>query len=276
MAGVVTCLATFVASQALAKVPDVMTLLRDMRASLEPGGNSIRTMILKVTGPEGDAAPITLRQARATTGDTRRIVTVVVAPAEAAGTTLLLSQHENAPEERWLYAPFVRRARQIAPVLRHEPFLNSDFTFADLGFMDQRRDESSKLIPPSESKDGVYGVEETPQDQTLYSRIVSWIDPDAKLPRRREFFDRTGRLWKLEKFEDVRTVDGVPTPMRVTMEDVQGGGKSELLTTEVRHDVALPATLFDPNRLSAVAGESVWTPSGTASAPSGSSDWSGS
>jgi hypothetical protein len=272
MVSLFSCLATLTASQALAAVPDVTTLLRDMRTSLEPGGNSLRTMILKVSGRDGDAAPITLRQARATTGDTRRICTVVIAPAEAAGTTLLLSEHENAPEERWLYAPVVRRTRQIAPVLRQEPFLNSDFTFADLGFMDQRRDESSKLIPPSESSAGVYGVEETLQDQTLYSRIVNWIDLEAKLPRRREFFDRAGHLWKVEKFEDVRTIDGIPTPMRVTMEDVQDGGKSELVTTEVRRDVELPAALFDPNRLSAVAGEPVWT----AAAPSTSAGSSGS
>lgn len=253
--------ATMVATGALAAVPDLPTLLHDMRASLEPAGDSVRTMVLRVSGPEGEAAPITLRQARSTTGGTRRILTVVVAPAEAAGTTLLLSQPEDAPEQRWLYAPVVRRTREIAPVLRHEPFLSSDFTYADLGFMDPRRVESSKVLPSGEGNTNTYGVEETLQDQTVYSRIVTWMDAEAKLPQRREFFDRGGKLWKVEKFEDVRAVDGTPAPMRLVMEDVQTGGRSQLDTAEVRRDVALPATLFDPKRLSTAANDAAWTAS---------------
>lgn len=240
---------------------DVRASLEHVQRALEPKGPSIRTMVVRVSGPEGDAAPITVRQARATIGDTRHILTVVVAPADAAGTALLLSQSQDGTEERWVYAPVVRRTRQIVPVLRHEPFLDSDFTLADLGFMDTRRVESFTVVsaPAGEEGERSLQIQETPQDQSVYSRIVTAIDAESGTPRTRRFFDRAGRLWKVERFEDVRTIDGVATPMRFVMEDVQAGGRTEIAITEVRRDVAVPERLFDPKRLATARAADVWT-----------------
>jgi hypothetical protein len=72
-------------------------------------------------------------------------------------------------------------------------------------------------------------------------------------------YDRNGKLWKIERFEDVRALDGAMVPMRLVMEDVQGGGRTELVTTEIRRDVTLPDTLFDPTKLSVAASQPVWT-----------------
>jgi hypothetical protein len=253
------CASALAGGRTWAADPEVSTLLADMKASLEPGGTSIRTMTLKASGPDGAAAPITLQQARTTDGATRHILTVVLSPAEAAGTTVLLSEQGGTPEERWVYAPVVRRTRQIVPVLRYQPFLNSDFTYADLGFMDTRRTDAFKLLPPAQGDVHLYGVEETPEDRTVYSRIVSWIDADKRVPVKREMYDRNGKLWKIERFEDVRAMDGAMVPMRLVMEDVQGGGRTELVTTEIRRDVTLPDTLFDPTKLSVAASQPVWT-----------------
>ncbi len=246
---------------AIAWAGDVRTTLDRMRAALEPNGASIRTMVIRVRGPEGEAAPITARQARTTIGDTRHVLTVVVTPPEAAGTAILLSQSPGGPEDRWIYAPVVRRTRQVVPVLRHEPFLNSDFTLADLGFMDTRRTESFTVVSAPADAEGAHhvAIQETPQDQSVYSRIVTSVDAERGVPRKREFFDRAGRLWKVERFEDVRTIDGVATPMRLVMEDVQAGGRTEIAVTDVRRDVALPESLFDPMRLRTAAAADVWT-----------------
>ncbi len=247
---------------------DVRTSLAQIRAALEPDGASIRTMVVRVRGPEGEAAPITARQARTTIGNTRHVLTVVVTPPEAAGTAILLSQSPDGPEDRWIYAPVVRRTRQVVPVLRHEPFLNSDFTLADLGFMDTRRTESFTVVSAPADADGAgrLAIQETPQDQSVYSRIVTSVDAERGVPRKREFFDRAGRLWKIERFEDVRTVDGVETPMRLVMEDVQAGGRTEIAVSDVRRDVTLPETLFDPKRLSTAAAADVWTATAAARA----------
>lgn len=237
--------------------PDVATALQRMRATLSPEGPSIREMTVRVSGPEGAATPITLRQARATADGTRHVLTVVLAPEEAAGTALLLSQRDGGAEDRWLYAPVVRRTRNIVPVLRHEPFLNSDFTYADLGLVDARRVEGLQIVRAEDGKG--YGLEEQPRDQTVYGRVVTWFDPTTNLPRSRDIYDRAGRLWKVERFEEMRAVDGGSVPMRRVMEDVQVGGRTEIVTTEVRRDVTLPDALFDPTRLSAAADADVWT-----------------
>jgi hypothetical protein len=268
--GAMLCAVTAAATIAgAAPEGDVRVFLDRVRTALEPAGPSIRTMEVRVSGPDGVAQPITVRQARTTVGGTRHVLTVVVAPVEAAGTAILLSQNRDAPEERWIFAPVVRRTRHVVPVLRHEPFLDSDFSLADLGFIDTRRIESFSFVPtPGGEGDGrLVGIQETPEDQAVYSRIVTWVDAERGVPQKREFYDRAGRLWKVERFEDVRALDGVATPMRLVMEDVQTGGRTEIRVTDVRRDVALPAELFDPQRLSAAARAEVWT--GTAAAAGG-------
>ena len=82
------------------------------------------------------------------------------------------------------------------------------------------------------------------------------------LPVQRDYYDVAGALWKTETFE-VTTINGVPTPTRIVMKDLQGKTSTEQQITNVRYGVDIPDAIFDPMKLPAAAASSLWASSTT-------------
>lgn len=241
--------------------PDAASLVRGMKAALEPDRPSVRRMTLTVTADDG-VTTLTLGQARKHLADGDRVLTVVLAPDDRRGIAFVTRElpGRGAVEEQ-MWIPAVRRVRTILPVEGLTPFLDSDFTLADLGFVDLRA--RFDLVGPS-SYEGtpVWEIGEVPQSAHApwyYSRIRTWLRRDTSLPLERRFYDPSGTLWKVERFEETSVVDGTPTVLAIRMEDQLAGGRSELRVDEVRYDVDVPDALFDPKSLHDAADSLIWS-----------------
>ncbi len=246
--------------------PDVGTLVSRMKAALEPDRPSVRRMTFTIDAQDGAVTTLTLGQARKTLPDGERVLTVVLAPADRRGIAFLTRQLPNrAAVEEQMWVPAVRRVRTILPVEGLTPFLDSDFTLADLGFVDLRA--RFNLVGPS-TRDGVpvWEIGEVPQSphaRWYYSRIRTWLKQDTALPVERQYFDPSGTLWKVERFEQASVVDGVPTVLAVRMNDKVSGGTSELRVDQVSYDADLPDVLFDPKSLRDAVDSPVWATGGS-------------
>jgi hypothetical protein len=108
-----------------------------------------------------------------------------------------------------------------------------------------------------------YKVQETPSQPWDYSRIVTWVAADSSLPLQRDYYAPSNRLWRIERFEEIKRIDGVPTPLWISMEDLQAGSSSKIEVSDVRYDVDVPDTLFDPGRLAEAAASPVWQATGS-------------
>lgn len=91
-------------------------------------------------------------------------------------------------------------------------------------------------------------------------RVVTWIAADSFLPLERDDYDAADALWKVERFEDITVIGGVPTPLAIVMEDKQAGTSSELRVSSVRYDAQVPDGLFDPANLPKAADHPLWHP----------------
>jgi hypothetical protein len=78
------------------------------------------------------------------------------------------------------------------------------------------------------------------------------------LPLEREYYDRAGELWKRERLEHAVEVDGVPIPLRITMQDVQAKTQTTLLVKEVRANAQIPDDVFEPKNMPTAASHLVW------------------
>jgi outer membrane lipoprotein-sorting protein len=182
------------------------------------------------------------------------MLTVLRAPADVKGFALLIWERKDKDADaQWLYLPFLRRVREILPVGTFESFLGTDFTTTDLGFVDLRHRKFSLLAEEKLGNEQTYKVQEVLDDPRYYSRIVTWVAADSMLPLRREYYDVADRLWRTELFEDVKSIGGVPTPLRIRMEDKQTGASTELRVSNVRYDADIPDSLFDPQGLPGAA-----------------------
>ena len=260
-----TILATLLlaAAPAIAASPDAGTLVQKMRDALEPPRASTRkvTIVLNAVAPATETVQWTAGQARKRLSDGRRILTVMLAPASERGIALLVQEQPKKADLQWFYLPAVRRTRTLVRADAYQAFLNTDFTYADLGFVTQ--DAVYKIVG-NDTRDGIAAtkVEGIPREQWYYSRFVIWIANDTSLPVREEFHDPSGSLWKVETWGQVTRIDGMPVPLDVRMEDVRGGGSTELRVSDVVWDRELPDDLFDPRKLRDVASSPVWTAGG--------------
>ena len=246
---------------AVAEPPEVTTIINKMKDSIEPARPSRSRMVITVHS-EGETVEWTGHQARKQLADGKHILTVILEPESVRGVALLVWEPKDQPEVQWIYLPAVRRVRKLIPVSAFESFFNTDFTFYDLGFIALNDRGFALLGEDTEGSRRVYKVQEVPRNPYYYSRVVTWVAEDSFLPLHRDYYDGAGALWKIERFENVTTIDGVPTPLRIVMEDKQAGTSSELRFSSVRYDVAVPDELFDPKNLPKAAAHPSWRAGG--------------
>lgn len=232
-------------------------LLQRMKAWLEPKQASTRQLAMTIrSGTE--VVQWSAAQARGSADGANYALTVLLAPPDVRGIAMLVKEDPGKPTREWIYLPYLRRVRQILPVNEFESFLNTEFTFSDFAFVNVA-DRTLKGLGPV-TVAGVAGVQvqATPTDQRTFTRIVTSLVPDTGQPLKREYYDVADRLWKVETFENVAEVHGVPTAQRVRMEDLQTGYGSEYRASQIAYGVTIPKALFNPGQLSKASESPLW------------------
>lgn len=255
------CAALFIAvAPAVAQTaPDAKTLVKEMKDAFEPRRPSTRKVVISVTD-SGQTVQLVGRVARKQLADGRHEVIVMTEPQDVFGTAILIAEPKDPgkPSTMWLYSPVIRRVRKLVPIDVYDHFLDTDFTYADLGYV--RLHDRYTLLGAAEVK-GVktYKVEEKiPQNEWYYSRVVTYIASSNKLPLQRDYYDPAGALWKTETFDTITDIDGIPTVLHALMKDVQAGTNTDLAVSEVRYDVDVPDAIFDPMKLGELADNPLW------------------
>jgi hypothetical protein len=247
-------------SRVHAAPPDGVTIFKKMKAALEPAKPSTRKLTLTIHSADfGENTQMVVRQARKVFPDGERSVTIVMSPDTLKGVAFLVVEHEGKPHEQYLYLPALRRVRKISGPRSFEPFLNSDFTYADMGLL-EIHEKSLKLLGTREhGGTQAYELQEKPRQAWYYSRIVDWIAVDTELPLERDHYDTANALWRKQVYEDVAIVDAVPTPMHMRVDDVQSKDWSDYKVDDLHYDVQIPDEIFDPKKLPDVITNPLWS-----------------
>lgn len=156
----------------------------------------------------------------------------VVDPKEDIGTVYEVSSADGKPIERWVYLPELRRLRNLVGTRRTDAFLGSEFSYEDLDIAAPRESEWKSVARVEDQGRELVRVTSAPY--ASYERVETEIDPATALPVRVSYYDRSGALFKLETFGEVRSVAGHPMPTRIEMDDVQTGAKSVLHLRDVQ------------------------------------------
>jgi len=242
-------------SQAQAE-ESVQDIVKHMKEVFEPVRPSVRKVDITMTA-EGETIHWAAREALKKFPDGKRMVMVMLEPSEVKGNAYLIWEPKDKFSAVWTYMPVLRRVRELRGVDAYEHFLGTDFTYADLGFI--RLHPHYRLLGEEDhAGKKTYKIEESvPKERAYYSRIVTWVSKESSLPVQRDYYDVSGTLWKTETFEE-ELIDGVPTPIRIHMKDLQGKSSTEIRVSDVRYDAQIPDELFDPQQLATAVGSPVW------------------
>jgi len=254
------CAAALIVAPAAAHAkPDAKALVKEMKEAIEPGRPSTRKVVVSVTD-SGQTIHLVGRVARKRFADGSRQVIVMTEPQDVYGTAMLIAEPNDPsqPSTMWIYSPVIRRVRKLVPIDVYDHFLDTDFTYADLGYV--RLHDRYTLLGEVEVKGAkAYKVEEkVPHDEWYYSRVVTYIAASNKMPLQRDYYDPAGALWKTETFDGTTDIDGTPTVLHALMKDVQGHTSTDLAVSEVRYDVDVPDSIFDPMKLGQLADNPLW------------------
>lgn len=152
-------------------------------------------------------------------------------PADIRGTGLLSVDYDDGSKEddQWLYLPSLHKATRIASGDKSGSFMGSDFSFADMTKMDASH-YTYELLSKSVTVDGdeCWVIESRPntdkaKSETGYLKSQLWISKHKLMPLQIKAWVIKGKRIKYMKFEDVRLVDGIWTPHRLSAKTVSGG-----------------------------------------------------
>ena len=248
---------------AVAAPPNGMVCITKMKDVFEPSRSTLRRVVISTTDDRGEKVQFTAGQAYKNFPDGKKMVLTMLEPEGIKGMTYLFWDRKDQPN-KWVYIPTIRRVLEITPLRAYEPFLGTEFTVSDIGFISVP--QSCELLELT-SLAGVkaYKVEEKAVDGVYYSRIITWMAVDSFLPLQRDFYDMAGKLWMTDLFKEVTTIDKVSVPLLVERKDLQRGYSTALRTTNMATDVNIPDKFFNfpdeffyPKQLSKAVNSPLW------------------
>jgi len=182
--------------------------------------------------------------------DLRKSLIRFLAPRDVENTALLTWEAKDGNDDQWLYLPAIRKAKRIAASSKKNQFMGTDFAFEDL------RPENVGVhrytAVGSEAIDGrdCVVIEAVPATERQaadsgYSKRRLWIDQDTLVALKREYYDKQGKLEKVEiRRKPVNVTGAVWRVDEVEMQDVQNGTKTILLVESRRFNVGLKDSFF--------------------------------
>jgi hypothetical protein len=176
-------------------------------------------------------------------------------PADDAGLGFLVWRQANAAQDdMWLFMPGYRAVRRI-PVSSKQRLAGTDLLYEDVRELaGERTDRFTYKTVGSETIDGRAAdvVSATPKADTVtaYGSRKVWIDKEWLFPLKVEFYDASGKLWKVLRNSDIHEVAaGVRRADLAEMRDMQLNECTLLLVTKRDVGKEIPAQVFTEDYL---------------------------
>jgi hypothetical protein len=236
-----------------AAAPDASLIMQKSASALNAAVMGTRKMVIIIKDGDKITSEWTARKATKDFDDGKRALMVLLEPEELKGNAYLFWQPKDKPILEWIYSPAVRRVRSLTAIIAYNPFMGTDFTWADFGIRDPGGEH--KFIGETvKAENTFYKIETIPKENWYYSRIVSYISMDNFLPVQREYYDNTGKIWKVKTFENVVVLKNIPMPLLIRMQDKVYNQSTELIISDVCFDAPyIKKEMFDPKKLSEAA-----------------------
>ncbi len=164
------------------------------------------------------------------------------APSDVRKMSYLVWKKAGGDDDRWLFVPALNLVKRIAPGDKRTSFVGSDFLYEDVSGRDLE-DDSHELI---ETTDKEYIVKCVPKDKksVKFSSYTVWIDKDTFIPKKSEYLDKNGKLYRRLEATKVEKIQDIPTVIEMVASDLAAGTKTVNTFSDVRYNVGLKERIF--------------------------------
>jgi hypothetical protein len=189
---------------------------------------------------------LTLLALRGTGSKGDRTLLRFLYPNDIKNTALLVWEHIDADDERFLFLPALGRVRRIAGAEKQESFAGSDLSYEDIGGRDVSDytysfvDRNAAWTAPDGSKQPAWQLESRAKDPDAdFPRSVSLVLKDRFVIVHADTYNRRNERAKVVDVIRLERVDGIWTVLELVVANQPQKTRTELTTTSVRYNVGL-------------------------------------
>lgn len=167
-------------------------------------------------------------------------------PADIRNSTYLTNMR-NGLVKNWVYLSAFRKIRKIVRADYSIPFFDSDFTYEDIAFYTQGTYSASDLTEAEYNGVPAFTVDIVKNDEyTGYSNAKVTILKDSWIIVKSVMFDKNEpeNVVKQLTFTEFEEIQGIATPIWITMENLLTGTLTELETVRAVYNEDIPPETF--------------------------------
>ena len=199
---------------------------------------------------------MTLMALRAAGGKGDRTLVRFSYPNDIKNTALLVWEHPESDDERFLYLPALGRVRRVAGEQKQESFVGSDLSYEDIGGRDIAdytyafTNENATWTAADGSRPPAWSMESKAKDTNAeFPRSVSLVLKDRFIVVQADIFNRRNERAKHFEVRKLERVEGIWTVLDLAVANERDKTRTELTTTSVDYNVGLTEDDFSRRQL---------------------------
>jgi hypothetical protein len=214
-------------------------------ASYYAGDDGSADVKMVITEANGGTRTREFRILRKNSGDgNQKFYVYFKAPADVNRQVFLVWKNaaQGKNDERWLFLPDLNLVKPIAPGDKRTSFVGSDFVYEDVSGRALWEDKHEL----TSETDTQYVIKNTPLNSGAveFKEYTVWIDKDTFLPRKAEYLNKDGKLYRRVEATKVETIQGFPTVTESKVSDLDSGGNTVNSFSNVQYNLGLNEQLF--------------------------------
>jgi hypothetical protein len=196
---------------------------------------------LVTTGADGKAKEQVLTTTSRNIAGKSHALARFSSPAGVAGVAVLtISGEQGQGDDVSLYLPRLKRVRKVAKSDRGKAFMDTDFSYADIGSNGSRDEDMKRLADAKVEGRDCYVLEGKGDESSPYGEVKLFIDKQTSVPMQVEYADKSGKPFKRYKTLKLKQFKDRVLAAESVMENLQAGTKTQMTVLKLEE-----ATLGD-------------------------------
>jgi hypothetical protein len=160
-------------------------------------------------------------------------------PADVRKMVFMVHKHTDprTDDDRWLYLPGLDLVKRIAAGDKRTSFVGSDFLYEDVSGRGLAED-AHELTKTTDELFVIKNVPKQPLTVEFAYYDVS-IDRQTYIPMKMEYYDKTGKLYRIIESKKIETIQNFPTVVKSVVSDLNTQSKTEMEFADVKYDIGL-------------------------------------
>ncbi|MBU4443886.1 outer membrane lipoprotein-sorting protein [bacterium] len=172
-----------------------------------------------------------------------------LSPSRVKGNALLMTDFSD---NIWMYNRRTGRVRKLASHAKKQKFEGSDFTYEDMGSGDSWKTDFNPVLKGIEKVDKVHCFKlelQAKSEDVSYSKMICWVRVGDFFPIQIDYYDEKNVFTKTLFLQDIRTIEGVLTPMKMVMRNNLDRTETVMEYVNITYDVEFDKGFFSERNL---------------------------